>query len=49
MFPALNSKECIEVQEKKQKVVVLCFRRPQNVKLGTSRRSRAVAAKKKKA
>ena len=27
-------KECIEVQEKKKKVVVLCSRPPQNVKIG---------------
>ena len=28
-------KDCIKVQEKKKKVVVLCLRPPQNVKLGT--------------
>ena len=27
-------KDCIEVQEKKKKVIVLCLRPPQNVKLG---------------
>ena len=27
-------KDCIEVQEKKKKVVVLCSRSPQNVNLG---------------
>ena len=41
-------KDCIEVQEKKKKIVVLCSRPPQNVKLGTvlSCRSRATTAKK---
>ena len=27
-------KDCIKVQEKKKKVIVLCSRPPQNVKLG---------------
>ena len=33
-FLELNSEDCIEVQEKKKKVVVLCSRPPQNVKVG---------------
>ena len=40
-------KDCIEVQEKKHKVVVLCLRSSQNVKLlRFSRRCRAVTVKK---
>ena len=35
-------KDCIEVQEKKKKFVILCLRPPQNV----SRRSRTLTAKK---
>ena len=37
----------MEVQEEKKKIVVLCSRSPQNVKLGTvlSSRSRATTAK----
>ena len=29
----LKFKDCIEVQEKKKKVIILCSRPPQNVKL----------------
>ena len=39
-------KECDEVQEKRNKVVVLCSRPPQDVKLGISRPSGAVTGKK---
>ena len=35
IFLELNFKDCIEVQEKKQKVVVVCFCLPENVKLGS--------------
>ena len=35
IFLELNSEGCIKVQEKKRKVVVLCSRPRQNVKLGT--------------
>ena len=38
--------DCVKVQETKKKVVVFCLRPPQNVKLGISRRSREVTAKK---
>ena len=34
-FLELILKDCIKVQEKKKKVVVLCSRPRQNVKLGT--------------
>ena len=41
-------KDCIEIQEKKMKVVVLCSRPPQNVKFGIfTTYSRAVTAKKR--
>ena len=39
-------KDCIEVQEKKKKVAILCSRLPQNVKLGILHDSHAVTAKK---
>ena len=34
IFSGVELKECIGVQEKKKKVVVLCSHSPQNVKLG---------------
>ena len=34
LFCVFIVKDCIEVQEKKKKVVVLCSRSPQNVDLG---------------
>ena len=34
-FFSLILKDCVKVQEKKKKVVVVCSRPPQNVKLGT--------------
>ena len=39
-------KDCIKVQEKTEKVVVLGYRLPKNVKLGIFRRGRAITAKK---
>jgi len=39
-------KDCIKVQEKKKKVVVLGSRPPKNVKLGIFRRDHAMMAKK---
>ena len=39
-------KDCIKVQEKKKKVVVLGSRSPKNVKLGIFLRGRAMTAKK---
>ena len=37
LFLELSSKDCIEVQEKKKEVVVLCSLPPQKVKLGRHR------------
>ena len=45
-FLELNSKGLYQSQEKEKKVVVLCSRPRQNVKLVISRRSRATTAKK---